>query len=220
MKNQVKKLKVKKKKKEEHPKDKRCRAKTSRNTPCMNYALANGRCKYHGGKAGAPKGNKNKLKHGIYGVGLHADEYEIYDSIELGTLDEEIRLARVRLRRCLRAQRWWEEQRNKVHEEIELGELAGEYGKKHLDITSVEERKGTYLNKDGEEKDTWQRKILRSKIDYQKEIRASTNLIKELEKTRKELQEKMADKDFMEKVVGLFRDFSSDAIGTLPGGEV
>jgi len=32
----------------------------------MNWAMANGRCRMHGGKStGAPKGNDNALKHGM-----------------------------------------------------------------------------------------------------------------------------------------------------------
>ncbi len=35
--------------------------------PCRNGAMANGRCRMHGGKAtGAPKGNRNAWKHGTY----------------------------------------------------------------------------------------------------------------------------------------------------------
>ena len=34
--------------------------------PCRQPAMANGRCRMHGGKAGAPKGNSNALKHGHY----------------------------------------------------------------------------------------------------------------------------------------------------------
>jgi uncharacterized protein YjcR len=34
--------------------------------PCRQPAMANGRCRMHGGKAGAPRGNKNALKHGYY----------------------------------------------------------------------------------------------------------------------------------------------------------
>jgi hypothetical protein len=44
----------------------RCGAKTRRGTPCQCPAMRNGRCRLHGGKAGAPKGNKNNLKHGRY----------------------------------------------------------------------------------------------------------------------------------------------------------
>ena len=46
---------------------KRCGAKTRRGTPCKSPAMPNGRCRMHGGKStGAPKGNKNALKHGYF----------------------------------------------------------------------------------------------------------------------------------------------------------
>ena len=32
--------------------------------PCRNWGLANGRCRFHGGRAGAPRGNTNALKNG------------------------------------------------------------------------------------------------------------------------------------------------------------
>lgn len=45
----------------------RCGAKTRRGTSCQCPAMANGRCRLHGGKStGAPKGNKNALKSGEY----------------------------------------------------------------------------------------------------------------------------------------------------------
>ncbi len=45
----------------------RCGAKTRKGTPCKAPAMANGRCRMHGGlSTGAPKGNKNALKHGQY----------------------------------------------------------------------------------------------------------------------------------------------------------
>ena len=45
----------------------RCGAKTRRGTPCKSPAMPNGRCRMHGGKStGAPKGNKNALKHGYF----------------------------------------------------------------------------------------------------------------------------------------------------------
>jgi len=44
----------------------RCGAKTRKGTPCKAPAMANGRCRMHGGKAGAPRGNTNALKHGLY----------------------------------------------------------------------------------------------------------------------------------------------------------
>src|SRR5215211_2605103 len=45
----------------------RCLARTRAATPCQSPAMANGRCRMHGGKApGAAKGNSNALKHGRY----------------------------------------------------------------------------------------------------------------------------------------------------------
>ena len=45
----------------------RCGAKTRKGTPCRSPAMPNGRCRMHGGKStGAPRGNKNALKHGSY----------------------------------------------------------------------------------------------------------------------------------------------------------
>lgn len=45
----------------------RCGAKTRKGTPCQGPAMANGRCRMHGGKSlGAPKGNSNAFKHGMY----------------------------------------------------------------------------------------------------------------------------------------------------------
>jgi hypothetical protein len=47
----------------------RCGAKTRRGAPCLAPAVVGKRrCRMHGGAAGsgAPKGNKNALKHGLY----------------------------------------------------------------------------------------------------------------------------------------------------------
>ena len=46
----------------------RCGAKTRRGTPCLAPAVSgSARCRMHGGKgSGAPAGNQNALKHGLY----------------------------------------------------------------------------------------------------------------------------------------------------------
>lgn len=45
----------------------RCLAKTRSNSLCQSPAMTNGKCRMHGGAStGAPKGNKNALKHGYY----------------------------------------------------------------------------------------------------------------------------------------------------------
>jgi hypothetical protein len=44
----------------------RCGARTRAGGSCLCPAMANGRCKLHGGKSpGAPKGNRNAWKHGM-----------------------------------------------------------------------------------------------------------------------------------------------------------
>jgi len=56
----------------------KCRS-LSRRTgkPCRQPAMANGRCRFHGGKAGAPKGNRNAWKHGGYSAEAQAERREL-----------------------------------------------------------------------------------------------------------------------------------------------
>ena len=45
----------------------RCGAKTRKSTPCQAPAMANGRCRLHGGlSTGAPLKNQNAFKHGMH----------------------------------------------------------------------------------------------------------------------------------------------------------
>ena len=56
----------------------RCGARTRNGSPCRSAAMANGRCRMHGGMSpGAPKGNKNAFKHGHYAGGAIATQREI-----------------------------------------------------------------------------------------------------------------------------------------------
>ncbi|OCG66619.1 hypothetical protein A9G41_12305 [Gilliamella sp. Nev5-1] len=68
--------------------------------------MTNGRCRMHGGKStGAPKGNKNNLKAGgIYSQFFTAEERQISAELELGSLDDELRLTKIRLMRALKAE--------------------------------------------------------------------------------------------------------------------
>ena len=59
----------------------RCGARTRLGCPCRSPAMPNGRCRMHGGKStGAPKGNGNAWKHGLYSA----------DSIELRRLIQQL----------------------------------------------------------------------------------------------------------------------------------
>lgn len=80
-----------------------CGAKTRSGAPCQNRAMENGRCRMHGGKnTGAPKENTNAVKHGFYSDALLPEERQLYERAEVGNLDDEIRLARVKLHRFVR----------------------------------------------------------------------------------------------------------------------
>lgn len=83
-----------------------CGAKTRSGSPCQSKAMTNGRCRMHGGKStGAPKGNKNNLKAGgIYSQFLTDEEQIISAEMELGSLDEELKLCKIRLMRALKAE--------------------------------------------------------------------------------------------------------------------
>jgi hypothetical protein len=56
----------------------RCSARTRRASRCQSPAMPNGRCRMHGGlSSGAPKGNKNALKHGRYTAEAVASRREV-----------------------------------------------------------------------------------------------------------------------------------------------
>lgn len=81
-----------------------CGAKTRSGAPCKRAPMeGKTRCKLHGGAStGAPKGNANAVKHGFYSDALTSDERVLYERAEVGGLDDEIRLARVKLHRFVR----------------------------------------------------------------------------------------------------------------------
>lgn len=84
----------------------RCGAKTRAGTPCQQWPLeGKRRCKFHGGASTGPaKGNQNAAKHGIYGTVLTDEEKARWKEIQLGKVDDEIRLWRTRLVRALAAE--------------------------------------------------------------------------------------------------------------------
>lgn len=84
-----------------------CGAKTRSGAPCKGYPMANGRCRMHGGKStgardAARPGNTNATKHGFYSDALQPDEFILWQRVEIGSLDDEIRLMRVKLHRLVR----------------------------------------------------------------------------------------------------------------------
>lgn len=79
-----------------------CGAKTRSGKPCNNKPIAGKkRCRLHGGLSpGAPKGNKNNLKHGIYSRIF--DDAQIDEAIAMqGNVSRELAIARIQLANLL-----------------------------------------------------------------------------------------------------------------------
>lgn len=100
-----------------------CGAKTRGGGVCQNAAMANGRCRLHGGKStGAPKGNTNSRKPGSLYSDFYTDEEKsIADEIELESIDDELKLCKIRLRRAMALEE--EQKRRQEEERLELDKL-------------------------------------------------------------------------------------------------
>ena len=97
--------------------------------PCKRHAIpGSSRCKLHGGKSSGPKdlrGNKNAAKPGsIYSQFLTDEENDLLASIELGRVDDELRLTRIRLMRALSRENEFGNELEIDSEKIEDGEKA------------------------------------------------------------------------------------------------
>ena len=87
-----------------------CGAKTRSGGKCQKAPLkGKKRCKLHGGKSSGPKDaarpdNTNAVKHGFYSTALFDDdERSLYSQAEVGGVDDEIKLAKVKLYRYVKA---------------------------------------------------------------------------------------------------------------------
>jgi len=204
--------------------------------PCKNWAMPNGRCRLHGGKnVPPPKGSKRALKHGLYAKGILKDEEGLLPQDKLGSLDEELNMLRLKLRRAYIAQRMWMEQRGHIQEQIDiepddlvvkppsrlvrsLEEL--EAKKLGVDdfffVSTVENTKTKMHDEAGVAHYNYSKKVLKKKEDYSAEIKSLSRLIAHLEMRRKDLSDQ--SEDTIKNLVKEFRDFASQAEQTLPGG--
>ena len=67
--------------------------------------MPNGRCRVHGGPSTGPKNpntKTNALKHGFYSDALLPEEQKLFDEAAVGDLDQEIKLAKVKLFRFVK----------------------------------------------------------------------------------------------------------------------
>jgi hypothetical protein len=96
-----------------------CGAKTRNGGTCKRSPLAGkNRCRLHGGASkngGAPQKNKNAVKDGnIYSQFFTDEEKQLSTELELGSLDDELRLTKIRLMRALKAEAEQQEQIDKL----------------------------------------------------------------------------------------------------------
>jgi hypothetical protein len=82
-----------------------CGAKTRAGGRCRKPKMPNGRCRFHGGLSTGPGlKNQNAVTHGIYAREWTDEEIEVSRHVQLASLDDEIRLTSIRLRRALAAE--------------------------------------------------------------------------------------------------------------------
>jgi len=83
--------------------NKKCTATTHAGHPCRNWSMHGSRtCAAHTGLLGAQAGNQNAAKHAFYRPSLSADEIAaLLTNAENNTLDDELAISRVMLRRLM-----------------------------------------------------------------------------------------------------------------------
>jgi hypothetical protein len=83
-----------------------CGAKTRAGGTCKKNGMrTNGRCRNHGGASTGPKNpntKTNALKHGFYSAALLPEERKLFDEACVGDIDQEIKLAKVKLFRFVK----------------------------------------------------------------------------------------------------------------------
>lgn len=138
----------------------KCGAKTRAGGKCRAPAMKNGRCRVHGGAStGAPPANKNAVKAGsLYSKYLTPDEQADYAQMEIGLVDDELRLMRIRLARALR-----------------------------LEKENTEPELETRITREGGGPSTVGKEVHYKKRDYVGIINQITTRIESLERTRAEL---------------------------------
>ena len=83
-----------------------CGAKTRGGGRCKKAPLTGKkRCRLHGGLstgAKVPNVKNNAFKHGFYSDALQPDEKKLWDRVEIGTVDDEIKLMKIKLHRLVK----------------------------------------------------------------------------------------------------------------------
>src|SRR3954447_12145015 len=77
-----------------------CGAMNRQGQPCKVPPMTGKtRCRLHGGKT--PTGTKGNRKHGLYSQHLTQVEQAQWDSVQVGAVDDELKMLRIYLARCV-----------------------------------------------------------------------------------------------------------------------
>lgn len=207
----------------------RCEAiSKSTGKPCRRWAMRNGRCSLHGGKEGAnavaaSRAAQARARHpwlngrGLFCEGVFPDEVDLYESVGVGTLEEEIRLLKVQLRRAVAAQLRWTmslEELNKHLDEMENLKTTPEALLQHIEPDTFE-RKETE-SRTGEI--TEERKLVRRRRNYQQEIAFLVKTIADLEVKHADLtrRSQLGSPEMVNVLAFKLREFEEASAATMP----
>lgn len=182
----------------------KCGAKTKSGTKCKHPAghrtshVGTGRCWLHGGASnGAPKGNKNALKHGLYARIYSDAEMEAAKEM-LGTIENEIAISRLQLASLLMQQREQQDSPaiQEIHEKTIVQTGADDQRARFIDdLKASADRCGEEYDPDGDEEyieakesEIFERKRAYQRRDFSTEIARLIALIGRLESQRLGLQ--------------------------------
>ena len=130
-------------------KRKRCGAKTRSGGKCKNWAMANGRCRMHGGKStGPPKKNKNSMKHGLFAKYLPDETLEIMDSLnEIKPLDILWTNIQMQFASIIRAQQIMFVKDQEDHTTFKTKERSDEFSEEHqVEVHASWDKQATFMN--------------------------------------------------------------------------
>jgi len=137
-----------KKSKQPHTR-KRCGAKTRSGKSCKNGAMDNGRCRMHGGKStGAPKKNKNSVKHGLFAKYLPDETLAIMNEVnEIKPIDILWTNIQMQFASIIRAQQIMFVENKEDHSEFLTKERSDEFTEeKQIEVHTAWDRQATFMN--------------------------------------------------------------------------
>lgn len=139
-------------------------------------------CYHHGGATrdgGAPPENENAIKHALYTKRLRRSEKDVFEVIPIGTIDDEIRIAKIQLDRALALQQLIEGE----GDEVEVQGGGGEEAPAGFETAEASWTTGANSRGEIDEK-----KIVKKRYDYRAHIDRCLARIGKLEELRRNMQ--------------------------------